>query len=82
MNPQQQLLSPKKTAEFFGVSVRTLIEWRKRGIIHAIRIGGCPRVVKGKSRIFGGVVRYHPDEIKRVLKDNRESARSPRRKYF
>jgi len=68
LNLHSNLLSQKKTADFFGVTVRTLIEWRKAGIIKAIKIND--------------LVRYHPDEIKRVLRENREQNRKARRKYF
>ena len=68
MNLQSNLLSQKKTAEFFSVTVKTLIEWRKAGIIKAIKING--------------LVRYDPDEIKRVLRENREQNRRVRTKYF
>jgi predicted site-specific integrase-resolvase len=68
MNIQSNLLSQKKTADYFGVTVKTLISWRKAGIIKAIKING--------------LIRYHPDEIDRVLRENREQNRKPRRKYF
>jgi len=68
MNLQSNLLSQKETAIFFGITVKTLIEWRKAGVIRAIKINN--------------LVRYDPDEIKRVLRENREQNRRVRTKYF
>ena len=68
MNLQPNLLSQKETAVFFGVTVKTLIEWRKAGIIRAIKING--------------LIRYDPDEIKRVVRENRERTRKARTRYF
>jgi len=65
---QEGLHSQKATAAYFGVTDKTLIEWRKAGIIKAIKING--------------LVRYHPDEIKRVEKENTISVRRQRRKFI
>lgn len=68
MDSKSKLLTPKEVADFFGVSIVTLIAWRKKGIIDAIKI---------KRKVF-----FTQEEIDRVLKENRQHFRRPRRKYF
>lgn len=41
--PNIELLTRKDAASFFGVSLPTLDEWTKNGVIPAYRIGSCVR---------------------------------------
>jgi predicted site-specific integrase-resolvase len=34
----EELLRPKEVAKIFNISVKTLWEWRKKGIIRAVRL--------------------------------------------
>lgn len=46
----ERLLTPEDVAELLGVPVRTVLDWRHRGIgPYGIRVGR--------------YVRYHPDEV-------------------
>lgn len=37
---QEDLMSPKETAKFFGVDQSTIYLWRKRGFINSYSLGG------------------------------------------
>ena len=45
-NNTPELLTRKQTAKFYGISLPTLNEWTKNGIIPAKRIGGSVRYEK------------------------------------
>jgi excisionase family DNA binding protein len=58
---------PREAAKLLGVSVRTLQEYRRRGLIRAVKIG------RGRR----AVVLFEVDELKRFLAENREGAGTP-----
>jgi excisionase family DNA binding protein len=58
---------PREAAKLLGVSVRTLQEYRRRGLIRAVKIG------RGRR----AVVLFEVDELKRFLAENREGEGTP-----
>ncbi|GAH20463.1 unnamed protein product [marine sediment metagenome] len=68
MIPQPKPLTAKEVAAFFGISITTLMTWRKAGIIDAIKIMG---------RVY-----FTQKEVDQVLKDNRQHFRKPKTAYF
>ncbi|MEM2425141.1 MAG: helix-turn-helix domain-containing protein [Candidatus Bathyarchaeia archaeon] len=49
----EELLRPKDVAKIFNISVKTLWEWQKRGIIRAVRLPT-------------GKLRYPKSEVERL----------------
>jgi len=58
---------PREAAKLLGVSVRTLQEYRRRGLIRAVKIG------RGRR----AVVLFEMAELKRFLAANRNGAGTP-----
>jgi len=54
----EELLRPKEVAKIFNISVKTLWEWQKKGIIKAIRLPS-------------GKLRYPRSEVERIWKSLR-----------
>ncbi|MEM2578506.1 MAG: helix-turn-helix domain-containing protein [Candidatus Bathyarchaeia archaeon] len=50
---EEELLRPSEVAKKFGISVKTLWEWQKRGIIRAVRLPT-------------GKLRYPKSEVERL----------------
>jgi len=68
MTTQPKPLTAKEVAGFFGISLTTLMAWRKAGIINAVKIMG---------RVY-----FTQQEVDRVIKDNRQHFRKPKTAYF
>ncbi|MEM1658494.1 MAG: helix-turn-helix domain-containing protein [Candidatus Jordarchaeales archaeon] len=54
----EELLRPKDVAKIFNISVKTLWEWQKRGIIRAVRLPT-------------GKLRYPKSEVERLWRQLR-----------
>ncbi len=54
----EELLRPKDVAKIFNISVKTLWEWQRKGIINAVRLPT-------------GKLRYPKSEVERVWKSLR-----------
>jgi excisionase family DNA binding protein len=42
--PQRPWLRFDEVADYYGVTVRTIRNWIKRGLLRAVLIGGCKRI--------------------------------------
>jgi putative resolvase len=51
----EELLRPKEVAKIFNISVKTLWEWQKKGVIKAVRLPT-------------GKLRYPRSEVERIWK--------------
>jgi len=54
---EKRLLRAKEVCELLGISPKTLLRWRKAGILSCYK--------------FGKIVRFDPEEVKRLMKERR-----------
>lgn len=52
-------MTVKETADFFGVSPRTIFRWIKSGKLDSVKIGGVVRIKKDEIKRVIGEGEYH-----------------------
>ncbi len=53
------MMTIKETADFFGVSPRTVFRWIKSGKLESVKIGGIVRIKKNEIKRVIGEGEYH-----------------------